>query len=73
VIVLRSVRALVRIGLGSTIIEICAALAIDGGWLEALALDEMMLSNGDPLKGMIESLIVRPAAINRPRLTPESR
>ena len=36
-----AVRDLVRLGLGPAIVEICAALHIDGGWLELLVLTEM--------------------------------
>ena len=33
---------LVGLGLGPAVVEICGSLDLDGGWIENLALDEMI-------------------------------
>ena len=41
---------LVGLGLGPAVVEICGTLDLDGGWIENLALDEMItLHAGLPL------------------------
>ena len=40
----QAVRDLVQLGFGGAIVEICSTLQIDGGWLELLALNEMLVS-----------------------------
>lgn len=41
----QALRELVYLGLGSSIVNICNSLEIDGGWLENFVLDEMRIGD----------------------------
>lgn len=42
---MQALRELVYLGFGSSIVNICNSLEIDGGWLEKFVLDEMRIGD----------------------------